>query len=55
MPPLITFLKNTQIPIMEVGNITKVATLKSFLHLSYKTHIDTFFVAVLFNIFKRQT
>ena len=40
---------------MEVGNITKAATLKSFLHLSYKTHTDTFFVAVLFNIFKRQT
>ena len=40
---------------MEVGNITKSATLKSFLHLSYKKHTDTFFVAVLFNVFRRQT
>ena len=39
---------------MEVGNITKPATFKSFLHLSYKDTL-TFFVTVLFNIFMRQT
>ena len=39
---------------MEVGSITKAATLKSFLHLSYKKH-RYFFVAMLFNIFRRQT
>ena len=38
---------------MEVGNITKAATFKSFLHLSYKNTV-TFFMAVLFNIFMRQ-
>ena len=39
---------------MEVGNIAKAATFKSFLHLSYEnTHY--FFVTVLFNIFMRQT
>ena len=41
---------------MEVGNIGKCTTFKSFLHLSYKnTHTITFFVTVLFNIFMRQT
>ena len=35
---------------MEDGNITTAATLKNFLHLSYKNTI-TFFVTVLFNIF----
>ena len=39
---------------MEVGNITKGATFKSFLHLSYKTH-NYSFVTVFFNIFMRQT
>ena len=39
---------------MEVGNITKAATFKSFLHLNYRnTHY--FFVTVQFNIFMRQT
>ena len=41
--------------IMEVGNITKAATFKSFLHLSYKNTQLLFFVTVLFNIFMRQT
>ena len=40
---------------MEVGNITKAATFKSFLHLSYKNIKLLFFVTVLFNIFMRQT
>ena len=40
---------------MEVGNITKAATFKSFLHLSYKNTQLLFFVTVLFNIFVRQT
>ena len=40
--------------IMEVGNITKAATFKSFLHLSYQ-HTITFLVTVLFNLFRRQT
>ena len=42
---------------MEVGNITKAATLKSFLILSflYLKHTVTFFVAVFFNICRRQT
>ena len=40
---------------MEVGNITKAATLKCFLHLSYKNIRLPFFVTVLLNIFKRQT
>ena len=40
---------------MEVGNITKVATLKIFFHLSYKNTQLPFFVTVLFNIFMRQT
>ena len=35
---------------MEVGNITKAATFKSFLHLSYKNTI-TFFIIVHLNIF----
>ena len=39
---------------MEVGIITKAATFKSFLHLSYKNTV-TFFMAVFFNIFMRQT
>ena len=39
---------------MEVGNIAKAATVKSFLRLSYKNTL-TFFVTVLFNIFMRQT
>ena len=37
---------------MEVGNFIKAAALKSFFRLSYK---NTFFVTVLFTIFKRQT
>ena len=40
---------------MEVRNITEAATLKSFLHLSYKNAQFLFFVTVLFNIFMRQT
>ena len=40
---------------MEVGNVTKVATLKSFFDLSYKNTQLLFFVTVLFNIFMRQT
>ena len=39
---------------MEVGNITKAATFKSFLLLSSKNTI-TFFMPVVFNIFMRQT
>ena len=39
---------------MEVGNITKATTFKSFLHQAIKTHND-FLVTVLFNIFMRQT
>ena len=39
---------------MEIGNVTKAATFKSFLHQSYKNTI-TFFVTMLFNIFIRQT
>ena len=40
---------------MKVGNITKAATFKSFLHLSYKNTQLLFFVIVVFNIFMRQT
>ena len=40
---------------MEVGNITKAATFKSFLYLSYKNTKLLYFVTVLFNIFMRQT
>ena len=40
---------------MEVGNITKAAAFKSFLHLSYKNTQILFFVTVLFNFFVRQT
>ena len=40
---------------MEVGNITKAATFKSFLHPSYKNTQLLFLVTVLFNIFMRQT
>ena len=40
---------------MEVGNVTKAATFKNFLHLSYKNTQLLFFVTVLFNIFIRQT
>ena len=40
---------------MEVGNITKAATFKSFLHLSYKNTKLFYFVTVLFSIFMRQT
>ena len=36
--------------IMEVRNITKAATFKSFLYLSYKKTHDYFFVTVLLNI-----
>ena len=39
---------------MELRNITKAATFRIFLHLSYKIPI-TFFVTVLFNIFTRET
>ena len=41
--------------VMEVGNITKAATFKSFRHLCYKNTQLLFFVTVLFNIFIRQT
>ena len=37
------------------GGITKDATFKSFLHLSYKNTQLHFFVTVLFNIFLGQT
>ena len=37
--------------IMEVGNITKDSTFKSFFHLSYKNTQLLFFVIVFFNIF----
>ena len=40
---------------MEIGNITKAATFKSFLRLSYKNTKLLYFVTVLFNIFMRQT
>ena len=40
---------------MEVENITKAATFKGFLHLSYKNTQLLFFVTALFNIFMRQT
>ena len=40
---------------MEVENIIKSATFKSFLHLNNKYTQLLFFVAVLFNIFIRQT
>ena len=40
---------------MEVGNITKTGTFKSFLHQSYKNTQLLLFVKVLFNIFMRQT
>ena len=40
---------------MEVGNITKAATFKSFLHLSYKNTKLMFLWQCLFNIFIRQT
>ena len=37
-----------------VGNITKVAIFKSFLHLIYK-NMQLFFVTMIFNIFMRKT
>ena len=40
---------------MEVGNITKAATFKSFLHLSYKNKQLVLFVIVFFNIFNDKT
>ena len=40
---------------MEIGNITKAATFKSVLHLSYKNTQLLFLWTVLFNIFMRQT
>ena len=40
---------------MEVGNITKAATFKSFLRLSYKKVKLLYFVIVVFSIFMRQT
>ena len=40
---------------MEVGDITKAATIKSFLDLSCKNTQLLFFVTLVFNIFKRQT
>ena len=49
--PLMDFNKT----IMEVGNITKAAIFKSFLHLSYKNTQLLFLWTVLFNIFMRQT
>ena len=39
---------------MEVGNITKVGTFKSFF-IRVFLHRITFFVTMLFNIFMRQT
>ena len=38
---------------MEVVNIIKAATFKSFLRLNYKIH-NYFFVIVLFNIFREK-
>ena len=40
---------------MEVGNITKAATFKSFLRLSYKKVKLLYFVIEVFSIFMRQT
>ena len=40
---------------MELGNIIKAATFKSFLHTSCKNTQLLIFVIVLFNIFMRQT
>ena len=40
---------------MEVGNITKAATFKSFLHLSCKNTQLLFLVTARFNVFMRQT
>ena len=40
---------------MEIGNVTKTATFKSFLYQSYKNTQFLFFVTLLFNIFMRQT
>ena len=40
---------------MEVGNITKASTFKSFNHLNYKNTQLLFFATGLFNIFMRQT
>ena len=40
---------------MEVGNIAKAATFKSFLRLSYKKAKLLYFVIVVFSIFMRQT
>ena len=40
---------------MEVGNITKAATFKSFLYIIYKNTSLLFFVKVFFNIFMKQT
>ena len=40
---------------MEVGNITKAATFKSFLRLIYKKAKLLYFVIVVFSIFMRQT
>ena len=40
---------------MEVGNTTKAATFKSFLHLTYKNTKLLYFVTVVLNIFMRQT
>ena len=39
---------------MEVVNIAKAATRKSFFQLSYKNTQITFFVTVIFNIFMRK-
>ena len=41
--------------ITEVGNITKAATFRSLLYLSYKNILLFFLVTVLFNIFMRKT
>ena len=40
---------------MEVGNLTKAATFKIFLHPGYKKTQLLLFVTVLFHIFMRQT
>ena len=41
--------------IMAIGNVSKAATFKSFLHQSYKNKQLLFFVTVIFTYFMRQT
>ena len=40
---------------MELGNVTKAANFKSFLHLGYKNTQLLFLWTILFNIVMRQT